>query len=67
LYSKTAERFDLEKDKVEGKWLTDFGEVGELLETNYFFKLVKHKEWLIVYVNKYPDFIFSKFRTKQLL
>ena len=67
LYSKTAERFVLEKDKVDGKWPTDFGEVVELSETNYFFKLAKHREWLIDYINTHPDFIFPKFRTKQLL
>ena len=67
LFSKTAERFVLEKDKVDGKWPTDYGKVVELSETNYFFKLAKHKEWLIDYINTHPDFIFPKFRIKQLL
>jgi methionyl-tRNA synthetase len=67
LYIKIAESFVLEKYKVDGKWPSDFGEVVELSETNYFFKLAKHKEWIINYANSHPDFIFPKFRTKGLL
>jgi len=64
LYSKTAESFVLKKYKVDGKWPTDFGEVVEFPETNYFFKLAKHKEWIIDYANSHLVFIFPKFRTK---
>ena len=67
LYIKIAESFVLEKYKVDGKWPSDFGEVVERSETNYFFKLAKHKEWIIDYANSPPDFIFPKFRIKGLL
>ena len=64
LYIKIAESFVLEKYKVDGKWPSDFGEFVELSETNYFFKLAKHKEWIIDYANSHLVFIFPKFRTK---
>ncbi|MDR1595799.1 MAG: methionine--tRNA ligase [Puniceicoccales bacterium] len=67
LYSKTAERFVLEKDKIDGKWPSDFGEVVEISETNYFFKMSKHQQWLIDHIESHPKFIFPEFRTKQVL
>ncbi|MDR2737970.1 MAG: methionine--tRNA ligase [Puniceicoccales bacterium] len=67
LYSKTAERFVLEKDKINGEWPADYGEVIEISETNYFFKLSKYQRWLIDYIESHPDFIFPVFRRKQVL
>ena len=40
-YSTRAEQFLQEKDKVDGEWPEIFGEVTEITETNYFFKLGK--------------------------
>ncbi|MDR1433122.1 MAG: methionine--tRNA ligase [Puniceicoccales bacterium] len=67
LYSKTAERFVLEKDKINGKWPSDYGEVVEISETNYFFKLKKYQSWLVEYVESHPEFIFPEFRARQVL
>ncbi|MDR0742245.1 MAG: methionine--tRNA ligase [Puniceicoccales bacterium] len=67
LYSKTAERFVLEKDKIDGKWPADYGEVIEISETNYFFQLKKYQGWLINYIEAHPEFIFPTFRAKQVL
>ncbi|MDR1401746.1 MAG: class I tRNA ligase family protein, partial [Puniceicoccales bacterium] len=67
LYSKTAERFVLEKDKVDGKWPADYGEVVEISESNYFFRLKKYQSWLIDYIGEHSNFIFPAFRTKQVL
>jgi methionyl-tRNA synthetase len=67
LYSLSAERFVQEKDKIDGKWPADYGVVTEITETNYFFRLKKHREWLAEYINSHPDFIYPKFRTKQVL
>lgn len=67
-YSTRVERFLQEKDQVNGVWPeVEFGEVTEITETNYFFKLNKHKAWLIEYINAHEDFIFPKFRAKQVL
>ena len=67
-YSTRVERFVQEKDKIDGKWPEDeFGEVIEITESNYFFKLAKHKQWLIEYIEQHQDFIFPKYRAKQVL
>ncbi|UPA28356.1 MAG: methionine--tRNA ligase [Verrucomicrobiota bacterium] len=67
-YSARVERFLQEKDKVDGVWPElEFGEVTEITETNYFFRLQKHKTWLIEYIEKHPNFIFPQFRAKQVL
>lgn len=43
-YSTRVERFLQEKDKVDGIWAElEFGEFTEITETNYFFRLQKHK------------------------
>jgi methionyl-tRNA synthetase len=66
-YSSRAEQFLQEKDKVEGKWPEIFGEVAEITESNYFFKLSQHQDWLIDHLKANEDFIFPKFRAKQVL
>ena len=51
-----AEQFLQEKDKLDGS----LGEVTEITETNYFFKLSKYQNWLIDHKNQsriYPSCI----------
>ncbi|MDR3317175.1 MAG: class I tRNA ligase family protein [Puniceicoccales bacterium] len=67
LYSVRAERFVLERDRIDGHWPEDFGEVVELCETNYFFRLSKYQDWLIDFLRSHEDFIFPDFRRKQVL
>lgn len=66
-YSVKEERFLQEKDKVNGEWPAIFGEVKELVESNYFFKLSQYQAWLVEFLQQHPDFIFPKFRQKQVL
>jgi methionyl-tRNA synthetase len=67
-YSTRVERFLQEKDKVDGTWPeNEFGQISEITEINYFFKLNPHKQWLIDYITSHEDFIFPKFRAKQVL
>ena len=66
-YSIRAEQFLQEKDKVDGFWPDVYGEVVEILEPNYFFKLSNYQEWLIKYIKDHPEFIFPRFRTAQVL
>lgn len=66
-YSAKEERFLQEKDKVDDKWPDSYGEVIEISESNYFFKLSKYKEWLVEYIEKNPEFIFPAFRAKEVL
>ena len=66
-YSMRAEQFLQEKDKVDGKWPEIYGQVTEITENNYFFKLSKYQDWLIKYLNDKEDFIVPIFRKKQVL
>ena len=66
-YSTRQEQFLLDKDRnPDGTWPEIFGEVTEITETNYFFKLKQYQEWLVDFLAKNPDFIFPAFRQKQV-
>jgi methionyl-tRNA synthetase len=66
-YSTRAEQFVQEKDKIDGAWPEEFGEVVELEEENYYFKLSPYQDWLIEKIKTDEDFIFPRFRAKQVL
>lgn len=67
-YSTRQEQFLQNKDRNEdGSWPELFGEVSEITESNYFFKLKSYQEWLIEFLHENEDFIFPKFRQKQVL
>lgn len=66
-YSHRAEQFLHKRDKVDGRWPEVFGEVISLSESNYFFKLSNYQDWLIDYLKTHEDFIFPRFRLKQVL
>ncbi len=67
-YSIRQEQFVLEKDKnPDGTWPEIFGEVIEITESNYFFKLAKHQDWLRKFLEENPDFIFPAFRQKNVV
>lgn len=66
-YSPKEEQFLQEKDKVDGKWPESYGEVIEIGESNYFFRLSKYKDWLVKYIESNPEFIFPAFRAKEIL
>lgn len=66
-YSTKEEQFLQEKDQVDGKWPEHYGEVVEIAEPNYFFKLSEHADWLAAYIEKNPTFIFPQYRAKQVL
>ena len=63
-YSTRAEQFLQEKDKIDGEWPKIYGEVTEISESNYFFRLGKYQDWLIEHLNKNDDFIIPHFRKK---
>ncbi len=56
-YSKSAEQFVTEKEMVDGKFPVHYGEVIELEEENYFFRMSDHQAWLLKYVQDHPDWI----------
>ncbi|MCM2276062.1 MAG: class I tRNA ligase family protein [Candidatus Didemnitutus sp.] len=67
-YSTRQEQFLQEKDRgPDGKWPEIFGEVTEITESNYFFKLRSYQQWLIDYITTHEDFVFPAHRRKSLL
>ena len=67
-YSTRQEQFLQEKDRLPGGgWPEIFGEVTEITEANYFFKLASYQQWLIDYVTAHEDFVFPAHRRKSLL
>ncbi|MEO5960357.1 MAG: methionine--tRNA ligase [Opitutaceae bacterium] len=67
-YSTRQEQFLQEKDRLpDGTWPEIFGEVTEIVEPNYFFKLRQYQDWLVGFLNEHPDFIFPRYRQKQVL
>ena len=67
-YSTRQEQFLQEKDRnPDGTWPEIFGEVTEITERNYFFKLKQYQDWLVEHLAKHPHFIFPSYRQKQVL
>jgi len=67
-YSARQEQFLQEKDRNEdGSWPEIFGEVSEISEENYYFKLSQYQDWLIEFLQENEDFISPRFRQKQVL
>ena len=66
-YSTRAEQFLQEKDKVDGEWPEIFGEVTQITEKNYFFKLGKYQNWLIDHLKANTGFIEPSHRQNQVL
>ncbi|MDP3070287.1 MAG: methionine--tRNA ligase [Opitutaceae bacterium] len=67
-YSTRQEQFLQEKDRnPDGSWPELFGEVTEIMESNYFFKLKQYQPWLVEFYERNPNFIFPAFRQKQVV
>src|SRR5688572_20227307 len=67
-YSAKEETFLTERDRrADGTFDPSFGEVVELIEDNYYFKLGQHQTWLIEYIESHPEFIFPSYRRNEVL
>jgi methionyl-tRNA synthetase len=67
-YSSKAETFLTEKDRrPDGTFDPEYGDVVQLKENNYYFKLGQHQQWLIDHIEKNPDFIFPDYRRNEVL
>jgi methionyl-tRNA synthetase len=67
-YSAKEETFLTEKDRrPDGTFDPSYGEVVELLEENYYFKLGAQQQWLIDYIEANPDFIAPNYRRNEVL
>ena len=67
-YSPKEETFLTEKDRrADGTFDPAYGEVIELEEENYNFRLSDHQQWLIDYIEKNPSFIAPVSRRNEVL
>ncbi len=67
-YSARQETFLTEKDRREdGTFDSLYGEVTELVEHNYYFKLGEHQQWLIDHIEANPNFVQPASRRNEVL
>jgi methionyl-tRNA synthetase len=67
-YSVRQEQFLTDKERgPDGNFGEEWGEVVEIEEENWYFKLSDHVEWLQNYIRSHPDFITPAFRTADVL
>src|SRR5882762_5659887 len=67
-YSLKDETFLTAKDRrPDGTFDPSFGEVIELKEENWYFRLQKHQPWLIDYLKTHPEFIQPRHRRNEVL
>ena len=67
-YSVKEETFLTEKDRnPDGTWAAQWGEVVELVEHNWYFKMGQHQQWLIDYIEANPQFIQPDNRRNEVL
>ena len=67
-YSTKEETFLTDKDRLpDGTFDPVYGEVIELEESNYWFKLRDHQQWLIDYLEANPSFVQPDYRRNEVL
>ena len=67
-YSAKEETFLTDKDRrPDGTFDPSYGEVVELKEDNYYFKLKDHQQWLIDYLEANPAFVQPDYRRNEML
>ena len=67
-YSAKEETFLTTKDRrPDGTFDPSYGEVVELQEDNYYFKLKAHQQWLIDYLEANPSFVQPDYRRNEVL
>jgi methionyl-tRNA synthetase len=67
LYSVRQEQFLTDRDRNEqGEFGPEWGEVVEIEEENWYFKLSEHAEWLKGFLETTPDFIIPTFRKSEV-
>ncbi len=67
-YSERAEQFVTDKERgPDGNFGAEWGEVVELEEENYYFRLSEHIPWLVEFLKKTPDFVLPDSRMTNLV
>jgi methionyl-tRNA synthetase len=67
-YSTREETFLTDKDRrPDGTFDPTFGDVIELQEENYYFKLKDQQAWLIEHIETHPEFVQPDYRRNEVL
>ncbi|HUR45643.1 MAG TPA: methionine--tRNA ligase [Candidatus Saccharimonadales bacterium] len=67
-YSPKEETFLTDRDRrPDGTFDPMYGDVIELVEENWYFKLKEQQQWLIDYIEATPDFIYPSYRRNEVL
>ena len=67
-YSAKEETFLTEKDRrPDGTFDPVWGEVAELVEENYYFRMKCHQAWLIEHIEAHPEFVQPPSRRNEVL
>ncbi|MGV3661188.1 MAG: methionine--tRNA ligase [Prosthecobacter sp.] len=67
-YSVRQEQFLTDKERgPDGQFGEEWGEVVELQEENWYFRLSDHVEWLKTFIQTHPEFIFPEHRASAVL
>ena len=66
-YSVRQEQFLTDKERNEaGEFGPEWGQVVELEEENYYFRLSAHKDWLLAFIDAHEHFVVPAFRRLEL-
>ncbi|MCU0772288.1 MAG: methionine--tRNA ligase [Verrucomicrobia bacterium] len=67
-YSWRQETFLTHKDRnPDGSWDPIYGEVRELVEENWYFKMGQYQQWLLEHIEANPDFVYPDYRRNEVL
>ncbi len=67
-YSWRQETFLTDKDRnPDGTWDPIYGEVKELVEENWYFRMGRHQQWLIEHIEANPSFVSPDYRRNEVL
>lgn len=67
-YSVKEETFLTEKDRnPDGTWDPKWGQVVPLTEENWYFRMARHQDWLVAYIEANPSFIEPANRRNEVL
>lgn len=67
-YSVKEETFLTDKDRnPDGSWDDKWGQVNQLREENWYFRMGRHQQWLIDHLEAHPEFVQPDYRRNEVL
>lgn len=67
-YSVKEETFLTDKDRnPDGTWDAKWGQVTQLQESNWYFRMGQHQDWLIAHLEANPGFVQPESRRNEIL